>query len=60
VLEIDPGYTVVVTEGFDRRAMDPGLKQELERHVGRVVLLDGTTELRVGVRRPIIILPEEG
>ncbi len=60
VLEIDPGYTIVVTEGFDRRAMDPGLKQELERHVGRVVLLDGTTELRVGVRRPIIILPEEG
>jgi hypothetical protein len=25
----------------------------------RMCLLDGTTELRVGVRRPVIILPDE-
>ncbi|MBD3236889.1 MAG: hypothetical protein GF330_09305 [Candidatus Eisenbacteria bacterium] len=53
-----PGtFTVVLTEGFGERPMNPRARAALEAHAGRLALLDGTTELRVGVRRPRIILP---
>jgi hypothetical protein len=56
--EADPAFTVVLTEGFGERAMDPELADVLRAHAGRVALLDGRTELRVGVRRPRVLLPD--
>jgi uncharacterized protein (TIGR01319 family) len=51
-----PAYTLVLTEGFGDRPMRPELRDLLEPHAGGLTLLDGRTELRVGVRRPFAIL----
>lgn len=58
---LDPvlGFTLVMTEGFGARSMDAGLLDVLSSHEGQDVLADGTTQLRVGVRRPRIIVPSE-
>jgi uncharacterized protein (TIGR01319 family) len=58
VLDTDPGFTIVVLEGFGRRQIPPRLQSALKTHEGRLALADGTTRLRVGVRRPRIILPD--
>ena len=51
-------FTLVVTEGFGpKRAMRADLWDLLAAQEEALVLLDGTTELRVGVRRPRIIVP---
>lgn len=55
--EADPAFTLVLTEGFGDRAMRPEIADALQAHVGRLALLDGRTELRVGVRRPRVLLP---
>jgi hypothetical protein len=54
----EPGFTIVVTEGFGKTEMSPEFYRALEAHDGRLALVDGTTQLRVGVKRPRIILPE--
>ncbi len=54
----DLGFTVVLTEGFGRQEMAGEIYTILEVHEGRLTLIDGTTQLRIGVRRPIIILPD--
>jgi uncharacterized protein (TIGR01319 family) len=53
----EPGFTAVVTEGFGSHQMAAEIYEILEAHEGRLALIDGTTQLRVGVRRPIVILP---
>ena len=58
VLDTNPGFTIVVLEGFGRRQIPPRLQSALKTHEGRLALADGTTRLRVGVRRPRIILPD--
>lgn len=58
VLDPDPGFTVVVLGGFGRQQIPPRLQSALEAHQARLALADGTTQLRVGVRRPQVILPE--
>ena len=45
-------FTVVLIEGFGVHPLDDGTAAILEAARGRKVYLDGTTELRVGVRRP--------
>ena len=57
-LDPEPGFTLVVTEGFGRREFTPAVKAALEAAVGRLGLIDGRTMLRVGVRRPFVILPD--
>jgi hypothetical protein len=66
VIEPCPPLTIVVLEGFgalsdrdrrDQQRMPDDIRRILAEHEGRLVLLDGTTQLRVGVRRPRIILP---
>ena len=52
------GPTVVLTEGFGPKMMEGELRDLLLAHGEGVVLLDGTTELRSGVVRPRIILPD--
>jgi len=56
VQEADPAFTLVLTEGFGDRAMRPEIADALQAHAGRLALLDGRTELRVGVRRPRVLL----
>jgi uncharacterized protein (TIGR01319 family) len=53
----DPGFTVVVMEGFGERQMSRDMVGLLEAHEGKLALVDGTTQLRVGVVRPRVILP---
>jgi hypothetical protein len=60
LLDPHPGFTVVVTEGFGSRVIAPELYQALQKHTGQTALADGTTQLRVGVRRPRVILPGYG
>jgi hypothetical protein len=50
-------FTIVVIEGFGSREMRPEVRRLLEAHEGKLGLLDGTTQLRVGVKRPRVILP---
>jgi hypothetical protein len=58
VLEPDPPFTIVVLEGFGEQRLPDDIRELLTGHEGRLALLDGTTQLRVGVRRPRIVLPE--
>jgi hypothetical protein len=59
VLEPDPPFTIVVLEGFGEQRLPDDIREILTGHEGRLALLDGTTQLRVGVRRPRVILPEK-
>jgi uncharacterized protein (TIGR01319 family) len=56
VLEPRLGFTLVVTGEFGSSALAEDVRAALTTHDGRVALLDGTTQLRVGVQRPRIIL----
>lgn len=58
VLQPNPGFTLVVLEGFGPRRVADQVLEVLQAHEGRIVLVDGTTQLRVGVRRPFVILPD--
>lgn len=49
--------TVIITEGFGRLPMDGPTWQTLAGHAGRMVLLDGLTQIRAGVVRPSVMLP---
>jgi hypothetical protein len=57
VLSPDVGFTVVVLEGFGRQEIAADMRAVLEANQDRLALVDGTTQLRVGVRRPRLILP---
>ena len=57
VLEPQLGFTLVVIGAFGASSMAKELMDILSAHEGRLALVDGTTQLRVGVRRPRIILP---
>jgi uncharacterized protein (TIGR01319 family) len=58
VLDPRPGFTVVVLQGFGEQKIAPEVLDLLKGHEGKLALLDGTTQLRVGVKRPQAILPE--
>ena len=57
VIEPCPLFTIVVLEGFGEQRLPDDVRKILAEHESCLVLLDGTTQLRVGVRRPRIILP---
>jgi len=57
VLQPNLGFTLVVLEGFGRRPISGQLQEVLRNHEGKIALVDGTTQLRVGVQRPFVILP---
>jgi uncharacterized protein (TIGR01319 family) len=57
VIEPHPPFTIVVLAGFGDQKLPDDARSVLAGHEGRLALLDGTTQLRVGVRRPQIILP---
>ncbi len=60
VLDPQLGFTLVVTGAFGASSIAKDLHTVLSAHEGRLALVDGTTQLRVGVRRPRIILPSVG
>jgi uncharacterized protein (TIGR01319 family) len=60
VLDPNLGFTLVMTEAFGASAISGELLDALKAHEGELALVDGTTQLRVGVRRPRIILPSGG
>jgi uncharacterized protein (TIGR01319 family) len=57
VLDPSPGFTLVVLGGFGEYRLGWNVRQTLEAHAGKLALADGTTQLRVGVVRPRLILP---
>lgn len=57
VLDPDLGFTLVATGDFGTTTIAPDVREALAAHEGRLTLVDGTTQLRVGVRRPRVILP---
>ena len=56
----EPGFTIVVIEGFGQRRMPADIASALEAHEGELALVDGRTQLRVGVVRPKVVLPRTG
>lgn len=58
VLDPEPGFTIIVTEGFGRREFARDVAAALAGAAGRVCLLDGRTRLRVGVLRPFVVIPD--
>jgi hypothetical protein len=58
VLQPNLGFTLVVLEGFGQRRIAGQVLEILQAHEGKVALVDGTTRLRVGVQRPVVILPD--
>ena len=60
VLEPQLGFTLVMTGAFGASSIAKELHTVLSAHEGGLALVDGITQLRVGVRRPRIILPSEG
>ncbi len=51
--------TVVVLEGFGRHTLREEFAEVLAAAMGRTVYIDGTTELRVGVQRPRVLILDE-
>jgi hypothetical protein len=58
VLQPNLGFTLVVLEGFGSRQVAGQVQEVLQAHEGKNALVDGTTRLRVGVRRPVVMLPD--
>jgi hypothetical protein len=53
----EPGLTILLTEGLGRLAVDPEVWAVLKGHSGLGVSLDGLTQIRAGVVRPVVLLP---
>jgi len=52
-----PSFPIVVIGAFGEVAMPREYRDALRAGEGRTALVDGTTQLRVGVRRPAVIVP---
>jgi hypothetical protein len=52
--------TLIVTEGFGRIAMAGGTYKLLSSHAGQRASANGATQIRAGVLRPEIIIPQSG
>jgi len=53
-----PSFTIVVLTGFGEPEIRPEFRAALAAHEDHLALLNGTTQLRVGVKRPVVILPD--
>lgn len=56
----DLGLTLVITEGFGRMNMAGRTFELLSRFRGQKVSVNGATQIRAGVMRPEIVIPETG
>ncbi len=57
VLDVELPFTLVVMGEFGTTKLSKNMREAIASHVGETALVDGTTQLRVGVQRPRIILP---
>ncbi len=53
------GFTLILTEGFGAIPMAAKTFKLLSTHVGRKASISGATQIRAGVIRPEIIIPQE-
>ena len=53
------GFTLILTEGFGTIPMAAKTFKLLARHAGRKASISGSTQIRAGVIRPEIIVPQE-
>ena len=53
------GLTLIVTEGFGRMAMSMNTFKLLKSANGKNASINGATQIRAGVLRPEIIIPQE-
>ncbi len=56
----DLGLTLVLTEGFGRMRMADRAWNLLARRAGRLASVNGATQIRAGVLRPEVLIPEAG
>lgn len=54
------GLTLILTEGFGAIPMATKTFKLLSSHIGRKASISGATQIRAGVIRPEIIIPQEG
>ncbi|MDA1190501.1 MAG: hypothetical protein O3A46_02320 [Candidatus Poribacteria bacterium] len=53
------GVTLIVTEGFGDIAMAQRTFRLLQRHAGQLASINGATQIRAGVLRPEIVIPQD-
>lgn len=51
------GMTIVLMEGFGKLTLDEATRRKLHEYNGRLVAMDGRTQIRAGARRPEILIP---
>lgn len=56
----EKGIALVITEGFGKMRMADKTLELLRKFEGRLACVNGSTQIRAGVIRPEIILPETG
>lgn len=53
------GLTLIITEGFGRMAMNPRTLEIFKEFEGKMVAMNGATQIRAGVIRPEVIIPHQ-
>jgi len=56
--DLSPDFPIIITEGFGSLPMDEELMKVLHAQVGKTASIDAVTQMRAGVKRPRIILPD--
>ncbi len=57
--EEDIGLTVILTEGFGRLPLSDDIFSAIEPYDGRMVSMNGRTQVRAGAQRPEILIPAD-
>lgn len=55
--ENDTGMTIVLMEGFGKRRLEEATIKKLGQYQGRMVAIDGRSQIRAGAKRPVIYMP---
>ena len=56
--EVKPEFPILISEGFGETPMNPEILDILRANEGRIAAIDATTQLRAGVKRPQLIIPQ--
>ena len=56
--KVKPDFAVVVTDGFGVNSISGALRTLLVSCEGRLACIDAATQLRAGVKRPQVIIPD--
>jgi hypothetical protein len=55
--ENDTGMTIILMEGFGLLHLCEETRRRLNEYSGRLVAIDGRSQIRAGAKRPVIIIP---